>query len=84
MSRFPTRDLSSHVVNRGYKLALTEGQATDASKSCTVRLAAQPTADVTVTITSADTGLMAGDACNNTLRQSSKLSIASARNRNQA
>ena len=40
-------------------LALVEDDAADASKEYTVRLAAQPTQDVTVTLTSADTGAAA-------------------------
>ena len=40
-------------------LALVEDDAADASKEYTVRLATQPTQDVTVTLTSADTGAVA-------------------------
>ena len=48
-------------------LALVEDDAADASKEYTVRLATQPTQDVTVTLTSADTGAVAvGDTDGNT------------------
>ena len=48
-------------------LALVEDDASDASKEYTVRLAAQPTQDVTVTLTSADPGAVAvGDTDGNT------------------
>ena len=50
-------------------MALTEGHATEVSGSFTVRLAAAPTQDVTVTVASADTGAVSiddtdGDATN--------------------
>ena len=57
-------------------LALVEDDAADASKEYTVRLATQPTQDVTVTLTSADTGAVAvGDTDGNTPGDQSTLTF---------
>ena len=57
-------------------LALVEDHAADASKEYTVRLATQPTQDVTVTLTSADTGAVAvGDTDGNTPGDQSTLTF---------
>ena len=62
-------DPSSPATDEAGPLALTEGHATEVSGSFTVRLAAAPTQDVTVTLASADTGAVSlddtdGDATN--------------------
>ena len=54
-------DPSSPATDEAGPLALTEGHATQASGSFTVRLAAAPTQDVTVTVASADTGAVTLD-----------------------
>ena len=57
-------------------LALVEDDASDASKEYTVRLATQPTQDVTMTLTSADTGAVAvGDTDGNTPGDQSTLTF---------
>ena len=59
-----------------YTVALVEDDAADASKEYTVRLATQPTQDVTVTLTSADTGAVAvGDTDGNTPGDQSTLTF---------
>ena len=52
-------DPSSPATDEAGPLALVEDDAADASKEYTVRLATQPTQDVTVTLTSTDTGAVA-------------------------
>ena len=60
-------DPSTPATDDASPLALVEDDAADASKEYTVRLATQPTQDVTVTLTSADTGAVAvGDTDGNT------------------
>ena len=69
-------DPSTPATDDAGPLALVEDDAADASKEYTVRLATQPTQDVTVTLTSADTGAVAvGDTDGNTPGDQSTLTF---------